>query len=130
VNRRQFVGGVLVAGAAGLLARGFAFGSEDVTGANDELELINRRSDPVTLDLRVAYARADAENPVKAEGEVTVAASETETLYVLGDHTYEISVSGLEGELSFTASPTCDHARTAVIVSTDGTLRPEVEPCE
>ena len=130
MNRRQFVGGALVAGTAGLLARGFAFGSEDVTGANDELELVNRRSERVTLDLTVAYARADAENPVKADGGVTVPASETKTLYVLGDHTYEIAVSGLGEELSFTASPTCDHARTAVVVSTDGTLRSEVEPCE
>lgn len=130
MQRRVFLGSSLGFGVVS--TAGCLFGVGGRTGVNGKLEIANDFDERVSLRVTVDRNEPAGSQNLETvfEEDVSVPAKQTETLEVLGDDQFRITVAGLGDGITFWTRPICDAARTAVIITGRGELRNEVEDCE
>lgn len=121
------MGTLSIAGCIGL-----NFDSEGRSGVNEELEIRNNLNETILLHVVVERDELDGSQDKETvfERDVSVPATQTKVFEVLGDTRFQITVTGLDQEMTFSTRPICNHASTMIIVTETGELQNEVEYCE
>lgn len=133
MNRRQF----LYSGAtSGITAvSGCLFGIGDRWGSNPNLNLVNKAESAARLEITVEREKfrdggKEVTRTIVFDETVTVATGGRESLEVLGDGSFRITVRLDDQRLRFGTLPICDEAFTRVTVTGEKSLTATTRDCE